>query len=319
MRRSRAPGSASRSAGELLQLRLERVRDVERRALADRRRRRRASRSASPATCVGNMSSRAALSPPDADHPDLVAPVHDGRAAQQVEQVVAELDVLRGAASPARPGAGCRICCAARPMSWLPRNVGNVGIDAVRRPEVVVVVRAGGRAPRAPDAPGGVAGGDLLEREVEDLRQPAVRTKPARSTASFSVTSPKIGKSLTPIDRGRRADLRHPQLEERRVHVLRGVDAEPVDLEARDPRRVDLREPVHHVRLLGEEVVEAEEVALLEALLAARAEVDVAAVVVVERVVQPGRLLQLPVALEDERDVAACSPPSGTGTVLAVT
>ena len=104
-----------------------------------------------------------------------------------------------------------------------------------------------------------------------------------------------------PTDR-RSADLRHPEPEERGVDVLRRVDAEAVDLEARDPRGVDLREAVQHVRLLGEEVVEAEEVALLEALLAARAEVDVAAVVVVERVVQPLGLLQVAVALEHERD-----------------
>ena len=85
--------------------------------------------------------------------------------------------------------------------------------------------------------------------------------------------------------------------------MLRRVDAEAVDLEARDPRREDLRESLLDIRLLREEIVEPEEVALLEARLAARAEVDVAAVVVVERVVQPLGLFPVTVAWEHERDV----------------
>ena len=65
------------------------------------------------------------------------------------------------------------------------------------------------------------------------------------------------------------------------VDVLRRVDAEAVDLVPPDPVAVDLRQPVHDPRLLGEEVVEPEEVALLEARPALHErEVDVAAVVV---------------------------------------
>ena len=114
-------------------------------------------------------------------------------------------------------------------------------------------------------------------------------------------TSPKSWKSGTPGGARRGHDPRHPDAEERLVDVPRRVDPEPVDLVARDPRGPQLRQPAHHLRLLGEEVVEPEEVALLEAELRARGEVDVAAVVVGGDVVQPGRLLQLPVAGEEAR------------------
>ena len=177
----------------------------------------------------------------------------------------------------------------------------NAGSMPFGSAEVVVVLRAGEPSPFAPGRAGGVRGRHLLEREVEHLRQAAVADE-RREVDGVVQRHLAEDREVADPGRARRgADLRHPELEERGVHVLRGVDPEPVDVEARDPGRVDLREAVHHVRLLREQVVEPEEVALLEALLAARAEVDVAAVVVVERVVQPGRLLQVAVRLQEQR------------------
>ena len=63
------------------------------------------------------------------------------------------------------------------------------------------------------------------------------RTNDESSTVSVTNTSPKISKSLHPGGARGRADLRHPDLEERAVDVLRRVDAEAVDLELPDPAR----------------------------------------------------------------------------------
>ncbi len=96
-------------------------------------------------------------------------------------------------------------------------------------------------------------------------------------------------------------DPRRPEAEERRVHVARGVDAEAVDLVLANPAAEHRGKALHHDRLLREQVVEPEEVALLEAHLAARVEVDVAAVVVVRHVVQPCRLLHAALRGQDVR------------------
>jgi hypothetical protein len=80
-----------------------------------------------------------------------------------------------------------------------------------------------------------------------------------------------------------------------------GVDPEAVDPVAADPVAVDRGEAVADRRLLREQVVEPEEVALLEALRATAREVDVAAVVVAADVVQPRGALEGAVGGEDER------------------
>ena len=71
--------------------------------------------------------------------------------------------------------------------------------------------------------------------------------------------------------------------------MLRGIDAEAVDAEAVDPAAVDLDHALNDARILGEEIVEPDEVAHLARLR--RWNVAVAAVVIVERVVEPGRHL----------------------------
>ena len=105
-----------------------------------------------------------------------------------------------------------------------------------------------------------------------------------------------------------------PSLEERAVDVLGRVHAEAVHLELTDPLAEHLREPVHDERLLGEDVVEPEEVALLEAGGRAAREVDVSAVVVPRDVVQPGWPLEAPVLRKHESPAAAGSDSRGTET-----
>ena len=80
------------------------------------------------------------------------------------------------------------------------------------------------------------------------------------------------------------------------VDVLHRVDAEAVDGEVADPALVDLDHPLDYPRVLREEVVEAEEVAV-ERVLAR--EGRVAAVVVERHVVEPGgRLVSAPAGYE---------------------
>jgi hypothetical protein len=85
-----------------------------------------------------------------------------------------------------------------------------------------------------------------------------------------------------------RLDGRDEGLPELVVHVLHGVHAEAVDPELGDHRLVGLGHAGDHVGMLGEEVVEAEEVAVERALAGER---RVAAVVVVDRVVEEVRRL----------------------------
>ena len=216
------------------------------------------------ATWVGNMSWRASWSPPRADHPDLVAVVDRRRAAQQVEQVVAEQHVLgRSVARRARA-----------PASGSARGAAHVvvaeegrerRVDAVRRPEVVVVGEPVGDAARA-----GRAGGVGRRRPPgTGSRAPAAgrgrgRTPTGRRHRS-SVTSPKIGKSLMPAARAAARIFGTQSRKKAALTCFAVSTRKPSTLKLRDPDRVDLREPVQHVRLLGEEVVEPEEVALLEA------------------------------------------------------
>ena len=174
-----------------------------------------------------------------------------------------------------------------------------LGIAAVRQAGVVVLLQAV-RDTEGAGYPGGVARGGGLEREVEDVRHPLVAD--VRHLLERVVVVDLAEDLEVRHARGLRGfhDRRHPELEEAGVDVRRRVDAEAVDVEPRDPRRVDRGEPVLDLRLLGEEVVEPEEVAPLEARRAAAGEVDVAAVVVVERVVQPRRVLRVRVGRRGE-------------------
>ena len=69
------------------------------------------------------------------------------------------------------------------------------------------------------------------------------------------------------------------------VDMLRRVDAVAVDAEAVDPCAVDIDHPRDHRRILGEQIVEADEIALLRAFAL---EGRISAIVVIDRVVEPG-------------------------------
>ena len=93
--------------------------------------------------------------------------------------------------------------------------------------------------------------------------------------------------------------LGRPLLPELEVHVLGGVDAEAVDAEV-DPVLVHVDEAVDDGRVLGHEVVEADEVAERDRLPLPR---RVAAVVVERRVVEPRRDLEVRVLGRHDRGV----------------
>src|SRR5205823_12052276 len=125
------------------------------------------------------------------------------------------------------------------------------------------------------------AGGGILVGEFEQARYAAVADE-ARLLDRVGDEDLAEDLEVPDADRTRGRDhLRVPQAPEAGVDVSRGVDLEPVQLVVLDPGGVDLHEPRQDDRLLREEIVEAEDVTLLVALLRARREVDGPALVVV--------------------------------------
>ena len=93
-------------------------------------------------------------------------------------------------------------------------------------------------------------------------------------------------------------DVGQEALPELVVDVLHRVDPEAVDREVLDPLLIDVRHPAHDLRLLGEQVVEPEEVAV-ERVLAGEGRVP--AVVVALDLVEPGRDLDVLLGRRHER------------------
>ena len=155
-----------------------------------------------------------------------------------------------------------------------------VGVVVVEGEEVAQAV--GGRAL------GREAARRQLEGEVDGRLQLAGGGELAHERrAELLVEHLAEGEEVVDAPRlGRREDVRAELLPELHVHVLGGVDAEPVDAELLDPERVDVDHPLDHLAALGPQVVEAEEVAV-ERVLAGEARV--APVVVEQRVVEPRR------------------------------
>src|SRR6202521_739953 len=83
---------------------------------------------------------------------------------------------------------------------------------------------------------------------------------------------------------GPSAHCRHEALPEFRIDMLGGVDAEAVNVVLFDPVAEYLDETAHHARILGHHIVEAEEITHRGTLATER---RIAAVVIVDRVVQP--------------------------------
>ena len=144
--------------------------------------------------------------------------------------------------------------------------------------------------PLVAEALGREAAGGVLEREVEDRLHPVVGRVVGGEALRGGVAAvegdlAEHEEVRVAVGRGVLLQGRPEPLPELVVDVLHGVDPEPVDVEVLDPGPVDVDHPVDDLGLLGEEVVEAEEVAVLAVLAG---EGGVAAVVVVRHVVEPG-------------------------------
>ncbi len=157
----------------------------------------------------------------------------------------------------------------------------------------VEVTQPGGRAAL------GEAGAGALEAEVQGRVEAALGAELGQ-VGGVGVVDLAEGEEVVVADPlGLGAHGGRELLPELHVDVLDGVDAEAVDAEV-DPLLVDVDHPVDHLGLLGEEVVEADEVAVRRGLAG---EGRVTAVVVARGVVEPGRHLDRRVLLgaEDRR------------------
>ena len=145
----------------------------------------------------------------------------------------------------------------------------------------------------------GVVRGRRLEREVEDGVHVAV-AQVGRQLGRVGVVDLAEHEEVGVADGGRVGTHRRRELlPELEVDVLGGVDAEAVHAQV-DPLVVDVDEPVHDLRVLGHQVVEAREVAVRRRLPRVG---RVSAVVVERRVVQPVRDLDVRVLGLDHRGV----------------
>ena len=98
--------------------------------------------------------------------------------------------------------------------------------------------------PRAPALARRVADELILEREVEQRRQPALAHERVELERVGDEDLAEDEEVLTPARLAAARIARQPLPEERRVDVTRGVDPDAVDLVPLDPDRVDVREPV---------------------------------------------------------------------------
>jgi len=165
---------------------------------------------------------------------------------------------------------------------------------------IIVVFEPQHHGPTA-DKAAGVATECVVERKVEMVGDSPLAFVHALRDG-FS--DPRLAEDLEVVDARRfcsRENLGHPPLVELAVDMARGVDAESVELESLDPTAEHFGEAVDHFGLLGVQIVETREVALLDAGLAAASPVDVAAVVVVRGVVHPRRFLCVDVDRQHER------------------
>jgi hypothetical protein len=155
--------------------------------------------------------------------------------------------------------------------------------------------------------PGGEARGGGLEREVQDALHLVVRhvVRGDRPAEVFGDLAEHV-EVADPLRSRVALDLWCEPEPERVVDVLHGVHPEAVDAEVADPGHVDVDHSVDDTRVLGEEVVEPEEVAVLRVL---PAEGRVAAVVVEAHVVEPGGDLRVALSVRDARVIREAAEP----------
>ena len=140
----------------------------------------------------------------------------------------------------------------------------------------------------------------FLEREVQHGLHPVLRCEVRREGFRGVEDLAEHEELALAVVAGELQHLRPEPLPEGVVDVLHRVDAEAVDAEVGDPVLVDVDHPLDHAGVLGEQVVQAEEVAVVGVLADER---GVAAVVVQGHVVQPGRHLEVLFAGVEDRVV----------------
>ena len=212
----------------------------------------------------------------------LVAVVHDGLATREVHQRVGEL-VPRQRLAVAPPVGGDERADAAHVVVAEERRQ-RVGVGVV----VGVIVVAGEQVAQ-PDRRTalGERRGAGLEAEVErglEAGLGRVAGHEGRAAVEHLAEGEEV---VVALRRRLGGDALRERLPELDVDVLDGVDPEPIDAEV-DPRTVDVGHSGNDVGMLGEQVVEPHEVAVLAGLAGER---RVPAVVVVDRVVEPRRHL----------------------------
>ncbi len=213
----------------------------------------------------------------------LVAVVDDRAAAGEVHQRVGELVARRAARRRSRPRCRCGGSCRSGPCRGCRGRSAGCRRSSRRR----CSSRRRRRTPRSPVVaePGREGAGPALEGEVEHGLELRV-LRVARREGGIRVEDlAEHEEVVDPLARGVLHERRRPLLPELVVDVLDRVDPVAVDADVGDPGRVDVDHPLDDLGPLGEEVVEAEEVAV-ERVLAD--EGRVAAVVVHGAVVQPG-------------------------------
>jgi hypothetical protein len=216
----------------------------------------------------------------------LVAEVDDRVAAREVHQLVGELVTCQqfGLGRPGRVVVADEHPDVAHVV--VAEERGQLGGVRVRVRVVIVVAEEGAQPVGRLRLRGEVAR-RVLEREVEHRLDAVVGRvvggelpRGVDDLAEHEEVRLALGLRVA-HERGREL------LPELVVDVLHRVDAEAVDLRLAHPRLVDVDHAVDDLRVLGEEVVEAEEVAVLRVLAGER---RVPAVVVQRHVVEPRRV-----------------------------
>ena len=166
----------------------------------------------------------------------------------------------------------------------------------------------GGKQPRQPvgrDVPGDHVGHRRLKAEVQHGRiavDPCVAGQLGRIDVIDLAEDMEVGDAVGPGTGLHGRDERLPEL---RIDVLGRVDAESVDPIAVDPAPEDLDHARDDAGMPGHQVVEAREIAVRGAFVPER---RVAPVMVVDRVVQPGRDLYRLLSLGDIGGVGIVGP-----------
>ena len=170
------------------------------------------------------------------DHAHLVPYMTTG-APRRVEQVVPQEDAAEDSV-PSAHASGPWICLAARPMSWLPRNVG--GRRRRRTGSWTVVVVASLLAIARDSGPAAKPRRPSWNEKSSTFGMPRARTNEESWIASFRSDLAEELEVRDTAPRAAAADHRRPARKNALVHVPGGVDAEAVHLVAPDPVAVHL-------------------------------------------------------------------------------